>query len=183
MSRNKWIALGVGLLVAAAVGWYFASPWYTLRQMKSAAEASNSEALSTYIDFPALREDLKADLLASMMAEVPKDNSPFSGFAMALAPAIVGGMVDGFVTPAGLKAMFVSKSKEAKAAKAPGNDAPKPGAEALQMKEDPIIKRRGFSEFLVTSKDEPNSGMVFKRHGLGWKLSGVELPPTPAKAK
>jgi hypothetical protein len=25
--------------------------------------------------------------------------------------------------------------------------------------------------------DRPNTGLVFKRHGLSWMLSGVELPP------
>jgi hypothetical protein len=37
--------------------------------------------------------------------------------------------------------------------------------------------RRGFSEFLVASKQRPTSGLVFKRHGLSWKLSGVDLAP------
>ena len=40
-----------------------------------------------------------------------------------------------------------------------------------------MIVRRGFSEFLVTANDHPNSGLVFKRHGFSWMLSGVELPP------
>jgi hypothetical protein len=40
-----------------------------------------------------------------------------------------------------------------------------------------VIVRRGLSEFLVASKQQPKGGLVFKRHGLSWKLSGVDLPP------
>jgi hypothetical protein len=39
-----------------------------------------------------------------------------------------------------------------------------------------VIVRRNFSGFLVTAKEHPNSGLVFKSHGLSWMLSGVELP-------
>jgi hypothetical protein len=50
-------------------------------------------------------------------------------------------------------------------------------ASALRLPDDPMIVRRGFSEFLVASEQQPKSGLVFKRHGLSWKLSGVDLPP------
>jgi hypothetical protein len=49
-------------------------------------------------------------------------------------------------------------------------------ASALRVPDDPVIVRHGFSEFLLASKRQPESGLVFKRHGLSWKLSGVHLP-------
>jgi hypothetical protein len=52
-----------------------------------------------------------------------------------------------------------------------------PAASAVRVPQEPIIVRRGFSEFVVTAKDQPQGGLVFKRHGLSWMLSGVELPP------
>jgi hypothetical protein len=55
--------------------------------------------------------------------------------------------------------------------------APPQAASALRVPDDPVIVRRGFSEFLVASKQQPKSGLVFKRHGFSWKLSGVDLPP------
>ena len=171
MNRSKWLALAAVLLLTAGVAWYFASPVWTLSRMKAAAESKDADAMASYVDFPALREDLKADLLAQMMAEAQKDNAPFSGLAMAIGPAMVNSMVDGFVTPAGMKAMFAAQ-------RTPAAAAPKrPAAGAFELKDKPVIKRRGLSEFLVASEDEPGSGMVFKRSGLGWKLSGVELPP------
>lgn len=172
MHRSKWLLTGVIVLIAACVAWYFASPAYALSQMKAAAKSNDSDAMANYIDFPALREDLKADLLAQMMAEAQKDKSPFSGFAMAIGPAMVNGMVDGFVTPAGMKALFASKQGQATA------NAKAPAGRTFKLEDKPVIKRRGMSEFVVSSMEEPESGMVFKRHGLSWKLSGVDLPPS-----
>jgi hypothetical protein len=50
-------------------------------------------------------------------------------------------------------------------------------ASALRVPDDPVIVRRGFSEFPVASKQQPKSRLAFKRHGLSWKLNGVDLPP------
>jgi hypothetical protein len=171
MTKARWLALLGGIVIIAAVAWYFASPAYTLSRMKAAAESNDADAISTYIDYPSLREDMKADLMAQMMVEAEKDTSGFGGLGMAFGAAMIGPMIDGMVSPAGMKAAFAAN--RAKPSSGPTAKVPK----ALGMKEDPVIKRRGFSEFVVTSKKEPDSGMVFKRHGLSWKLSGVELPP------
>lgn len=174
VNRVRWLALASMIVIIAGVAWYFASPAYTLSRMTAAAEANDSDAMAGYIDFPALREDLKAGLMAQMMVEAQKDHSEFGGLGMALGSAIIGPMVDGFVTPVGLKAAFLA-SKGRTAAEADPKKQPAGGA--FEMKDEPVIKRRGFSEFLVASKEDPDSGMVFKRHGFSWKLSGVVLPP------
>lgn len=172
MNRNRWVALGAVLAIIAGVAWYFGSPWYALRGLKAAAESNDSDALSAYIDFPALREDLKAEVLGQMMAEAQKDKGEFSGLAMALGPAIVGPMIDGFVTPQGLRAAMVSnRSKTGPSSKQP------PAAGTFAMDDKPVVSRRSFSEFTVGTAKDPGNVMVFKRHGLGWKLSGVDIAP------
>ncbi len=172
MGRAKWVAIALAVLIATGAGWYFASPAYTLSQMKAAAEENNSDEFASYIDFPALREDMKAELMAQILTEAQKDTSGFGGLGMALGSAMVGPMIDGMISPAGVRAMFISKRNQ--------SNPPNKAMGGLQVEESPIIERRGFSEFLVTSKGKPGSGMVFKRHGLGWKLSGVDLPAPKA---
>jgi hypothetical protein len=74
------------------------------------------------------------------------------------------------VSPAGVRAMMVSKQNKDSAQSADARAAP------VKVESDPVIERRSFSEFVVRSKSDPDGGMVFTRHGLGWKLSGVDLP-------
>lgn len=168
--RGAAIGLAV-LIVAAGAGWYWASPAWTLRQMKAAADADDAAALDAYIDYPALRADLKAEVRGRMAAEADKDRSGLGGLGLAIGSAMAGPVIDRLVTPAGMRAALVAKRDEARFGAAP--DA----ASALRVPNDPVIVRHGLSGFLVASKRQPGSGLVFKRHGLSWKLSGVELPP------
>ena len=139
--------------------------------MKAAADSNDPDAINSYIDYPALREDLKAEIMGQMTAEAKKDKSGFGGFSLAIGTAIVGPAIDGLVTPAGMRAALKAKRDQAQTKAAPQ------AASALHVPDDPVIVRRGFSEFLVASKRQPKSGLVFKRHGLSWKLSGVDMPP------
>src|SRR3954447_19067270 len=159
------------LIIAAGVTWYSASPGWTLHQMKAEADANDPHALNSYIDCQALREDLKAEIKAQMMAEAKKDKSGFGGLGLAIGTAMIGPVIDGLVTPAGMRAALMAKRDQAQIKAAPK------AASALRVPDDPVMVRRGFSEFLVASKQQPKSGLVFKGHGLSWKLSGVDLPP------
>jgi hypothetical protein len=174
MAGGKWkiAAVVAALIVIAASGlWYFESPAWTLKGMKDAAQSNDADALNAYIDYPALRESLKAELMARMMTGARKDKSGFGALEMAFGSAMIGPMIDGLVSPAGMRAALL-ESRQANTATAG------PAASALHVPKQPVIVRRNFSEFVVTAKDQPHSGLVFKRHGLSWKLSGVELTPT-----
>jgi hypothetical protein len=139
--------------------------------MKAAADANGPDALSSYIDYPALRVDLKAQITGRMRAEANKHKSVFGHLGLAIGTVMIGPVIDGLVTPAGMRAALIAKRDEAQI-----ETAQQP-ASTLRIPDDPVIVRRGFSEFLVASKQQPTRGLVFKRHGLSWKLSGVDLPP------
>jgi hypothetical protein len=171
-SKTRVAALAAAaLIIAAGVTWYLASPGWTLHQMKVAADANDPDALNSYIDYPAVREDLKAEITRQMIAEAKKDKSGFGDLGLAIGTAMIGPVTDRLVTPAAMRAALMAKRAQAQTKGA------LQAASALRIPDDPVIVRRGFSEFLVASKQQPKSGLVFKRHGLSWKLSGVDLPP------
>ena len=58
--------------------------------MKAAADANDPDALNSYIDYPALREDLKAEIKGQMMAEAKKDKSGFGRLGLELGKAMIG---------------------------------------------------------------------------------------------
>ena len=51
-----------GLLVLLIAGWWFASPYWVLYQVKQAVEENQLGKLSSYIDYPAVRQSLKSQL-------------------------------------------------------------------------------------------------------------------------
>jgi hypothetical protein len=106
-----------------------------------------------------------------MRAEAQKDKSGFGDLGRALGSVTLGPLLDVIVSPAGMRAALLANSQENMG----------PAASALHVPKEPVIVRRTFSEFLVTAKGQPNSGLVFKRHGFSWMLSGVELPPIASR--
>ena len=169
--RGKWIAaIAAAIILLAGIGWYMESPIYTLGQIRDAAKANDADTLSSYVDYPALRESLKSQIMARMRADArQRDRSGLGSLEVALGSAMIGPLTDAVVSPAGVRAMLLSKQTN----EALGN-APKP---PVHVDSDVAIERHGLSEFVVKSRSRPQGGIVFKRHWIGWKLSGVELPP------
>lgn len=169
MASGKWKIAAVAaalIVIASSTLWYLESPVWTLKGMKDAAQSHDADALNAYIDYPALRKSLKGELKARMRTEAQKDKSGFGGFGRALGSVMLGPLLDALISPAGMRAALLASSQENMG----------PAASALHVPKEPVIVRRNFSEFLVAAKGQPNSGLVFKRHGLSWMLSGVELP-------
>ena len=169
MGLKTRIALLAGIVVVVAAGvWYFESPVWTLSRMKDAAEANDPQALNAFIDYPALRESLKEEVSAKLMNDTQDDRSLLSGLKFAVGSAMVGPAVDALVTPAGMRAALRAKRAD-ETARGTGPAA------AIKLPDDPMIRHRGLSEFILTAKNQRGNAMVFRRDGLAWKLSGIEL--------
>ncbi len=170
----KKLLIGVVALAAIGGGWYYGSPLWTLKSMRDAALAKDAGALSAYVDFSALRADVKADFKAQM-GETKKDDSLGELGAM-FSNVISDKVIDGMITPEALTAMFAAT----KGLNAVGGK--KPDAAHAGDKDPAYEIERGLSHFRVkfTGKESGNMpAMMFARDGIGWKLSGVDFPPMP----
>ena len=82
-----------GLLLLAAAGWWFASPWLALKGMRDAAAARDVRTFSGYVDYPAVRADLVEQVRS-------KGVNGIGGRLLA------GLTARAAVSPAGIRAMF-----------------------------------------------------------------------------
>lgn len=165
---RKFVIAGLALLIAAGAWWYI-SPYWTLREMQSAAKNGDARQLSKYIDYPAVREDLKGEFRRAVLkqAEASKRNDGVDALGSAFALALIGPMVDALVTPEALQAAFAHREQVG----AVGKIAKLPEAPS-----DPVIDREGLGRFTVHDRDPSKGSLVFGRSGLGWKLIGFDLP-------
>ncbi len=191
----KKILIAIAVVMVAAGGWYYGSPLWTLKAMRDAAVAKDSAALSAYVDYEALRTDLKGDMRRSMMAEMGKQpENPFGAIGMAIAMKLIDPMIEAMVTPEGVEALFAGQRGGDDAddtASGPGSDgsagsgaaeaAPgsgpsaRPSLASAGPGDDPEIDRISLDEFRVRGGGKDGE-LIFRRHGLGWKLAGVDLP-------
>lgn len=174
--RSMLLPAAAILLGLAAVVWFFFTPHIAVRGMRAAAEERNAARLSGYVNFPALKENLKASLNARIAAETAREkDNPFAGLGAALAAAFISPLIDALVTPESL-AMIMQ------------GDKPEPGkAKKSPSKSDPdtetTMSYEGVNSFVVTirKKNDPKGetmGLIFNRDGLlsSWKLTALRLP-------
>jgi hypothetical protein len=180
---NRKLGIGAAAVVAVVlVGAWALSPVFAVRALTQAAKAGDEAALRRLVDFPAFRDSLKDELNASFVASMRDDprasDGGLSALGMLLAPALVSGAVDAFVTPQAIAAMVETA------------EGPQParldGSEAEAKNGDKDIRQswayRDLNTFAVTlsDRDEPGDrlALLMERRGLfGWELAGVDLDP------
>jgi hypothetical protein len=169
---KKIVLAGVAASVLAAGGWYWLSPGLAMKGLKDAALAGDKEELRDRVDFPAIRESMKSQMRAMMLAEMAKEkDNPFAAMGMAFAGAIIDPMIDGMISPDGIKVMVESGKMK---------NPDKSAAEQTKGEEtDWAIERRGFDRFTAHPKakeGEKVPTLVFQRDGFSWDLVDIEMP-------
>lgn len=171
---NAKVKVLIAVLLFAFGTWFYFTPHLAVSGMKAAAEARDGVKLAGYVNFPALKESLKASVNAKLAAEVAKEKggNPFAAFGAALAAALVNPMIDALVTPESL-AMIMKGNKPQLATK---SEQPK----SSDSENETSMSYESFDRFVVMVKkkgstDEP-FGLVFNRDGMfSWKLSALRL--------
>lgn len=181
--NRKLLTGGLTALIAAFLVAYFASPVLAVRGLTEAARSGDEAALSARVDFPefraSLKEELNAELVARMREDPRSDNPVLSGLGMLLAPSLVSGMVDAFVTPQAIATMVRS-------AKAPD---PMPRPDRVEKPApadgdtDTVSQSWGYRDLdtfavTLTNSRHPDQhlALLMERRGLfGWKLAGIDL--------
>jgi hypothetical protein len=179
-----WTAAGVCVVLLWIV-W----PFYSVLALMSAVREKDAVRVEPKVDWPSLRQGLRDDLNALMLLQARRSSggsgtdAMAAGILAALGPAMVNSMVDAYVTPSGLAALFAG---EQPAAPSPGA-APattQPVSEVLAAKDDLDIRRVKYAFFtgpltfqVDMATDTPGEivSAVFRWRGT-WKLTRFVLP-------
>jgi len=168
MKKASWAIVVLGL------AWLIASPWFTVVRMQSAAAERDADALSTYIDFPAVREDLKGQVNAYVMQTiaVETDGNPFAALGGLLATVLIDKLVDAFVTPSGLIMLMEGE--------APGLDfgRPRDRASSRRPLDGAQYRYLAWDRFavIIPTENGAETRFVLGRQGVGWRLVAIRLP-------
>ena len=98
----------LAVAVVATVGYAYASPYVALGRLKSAIDARDAQAISAYVDFPALRISLKQQLTGELMRRIDakRQDNPFAAIGALIGSALIGPLVDAYATPEGVAAVM-----------------------------------------------------------------------------
>jgi Protein of unknown function (DUF2939) len=96
MRLVRWVALGCVVLLLL----YFASPYFSFWRFTIAVRSGDSAAISSRVDFPAVRASLKTQLVARF-AHATTGHKRWSK----LGPTLIDAIVDAYATPDGIVAL------------------------------------------------------------------------------
>lgn len=146
--RGIWIA---AVLLVLSVAWWFGSPWWTLWRMAGAAEAHDVKRLSGYIDYRAVREDMRARINARIAER--------GGLRARIGGTLKKAAMGAAIRPEGVRVSFMLSGLG-------GEEKPLgPG--------DIWVVRDNFSQFRMLRRDGKGQVLLFRRDWLSWKLAAV----------
>ncbi|GAA3540512.1 hypothetical protein GCM10022394_20360 [Zobellella aerophila] len=176
----------VALLAVAALGYLAAMPYITVNQIREAADRRDSRALAQHVEFDSVRQSLKDQLNARLLQGLGGEikQNPFTALGAAFANMMVDGLVDTYMTPAGIEQLMRGETP------APGIPSRSSSQNKTQSgsQSDPYKPNKPFSDasmgyvspntFVVTMKDEneEEARFILRRRGLEWKLTAIVLP-------
>lgn len=96
------------IVVIAALGFAYASPYIALNNLKRAADARDAQTVNQYVDFPALRESLKEQVagLLTRRLGAHSNGNPLAAIGAMIGVALIGPLVDAYATPDGVAALL-----------------------------------------------------------------------------
>ncbi|MEJ8857760.1 DUF2939 domain-containing protein [Variovorax robiniae] len=172
--RLYWLVALVAGLVAAAL--YFGPHW-TVYRMRKAIEARDATALASQVDFPLLKESVKAQLMTKMgglMSSSGLKDSPLAGVGQLIGTGLINQTVDALVTPTGV--MLLMQQGKFSVPGTPGTAPPSPSKESSSAPRY-AIDYLDFSTVEIHARDGSPGKFILRREGVFfWKLAAVELP-------
>lgn len=181
MSRLVRIALVVGVL--GLLAWVAAAPWLTVNAMRHAAERGDAAAVARHIDFPALRENLKAQLADAMRRRLGDGSGGWRDLGANLLASTSSPWVDALTSETALATLFAGRDAlSSPADMAPAQDNAAAPAHGGITTGDWHLRMgyRDLSTFTVECDlgGDPAlpATLVFeRRHLVQWKLAAIDL--------
>ena len=149
---------------------YGASPYYSFWRFSVAVRSNDAAALSARVDFPAVRESFKEQLIKYFLGtrETQIENKRLARFARALTPEFINALVDAYVTPEGLQALLANPNA-VREIRSP---------QQLQIGQ-PVdwskVRYAFFTSPRVFVVDREGIKLRFRFTGLRWLLDKVDL--------
>jgi hypothetical protein len=155
----------------------YASPWWRLQQLREAVSERDAARVAGFVDFPALRENVKVQVMGRMGAGAPgQDGGGLLGnVGRALAGVVIDPLVDALVSPAGVTAML--EAGDVRIRRKPDDGMPTPSSREEKVRY--TLSYRSWDRVAIEREGGDGGAFILHRHGLWtWKLGGIEMPRT-----
>lgn len=181
-SSNRW-KWGIVTSLVLAVAYIAAVPYINVYQLKQATDNKDAETFSERVDFVAVRQSLKEQFNAKMLADtIVQEQNSFAAFGALLAGTLVDRMLEAYVTPSGVEQLFKGEK--------PNTSSQNPNSSPDTSSNQPAHKKEstddasysmgyiGLDKFAVeiTDKKGQVTTFILRRDLINFKVVGIKLP-------
>ncbi|HEY2024227.1 DUF2939 domain-containing protein, partial [Paraburkholderia sp.] len=119
------------VIVIAALGFVYASPYLAVNNLKRAADARDVQTVNQYVDFPALRASLKQQVADMLTRRLEADSgNKLATIGAVIGVTLIGPLVDAYATPDGVAALLNGMPPRGTAGEQPAAPPASNGTEA-----------------------------------------------------
>jgi len=159
MRRIRWLVLICVVLLLV----YTASPYVSFWRFTVALRSGDTAALNAHVDFPAVRQSLKKQLVMWFSARAT-GHKRFNK----LGPTLIDALVDAYATPDGLSALIANPS----ALKGLQPPVQIPTGKGIHWSK---VRYAFFTSPRTFVVDREGIKLRFRFTGLRWQLNGLDL--------
>lgn len=183
MQRRVTIRIGAAAVLAAGLvaTVYAGSPYVAVYQIQRAIERRDAARLSHYVDYAAVRAQLKAAVAAQIGARTAGRGDPIAAAVGALGTQFSNVMIEALVTPTGLAAALYGREAAVGWPAAGASSGPVLADSARVSSTQTSLGYKGLDAFEIRRADprQPAQATVIRleRRGLAdWKIVAIDLP-------
>jgi hypothetical protein len=160
---------------------YAISPYYSLWRLEEALRSHDMVALSSRVDFPAVRGSLKQQIRDHFLGVLAnKKANPLAQILTSSEPSPLDQLIDAYVTPEGVAALISNPAPIKSATSFPSFPRFDDGRKEIDWSNARHAFFTGPRDFAV---DHEGIKLRFRFNGLGWRLHAIDLQLDTTKSR
>lgn len=175
--KTKWLLAIAALILSALLAFVVAGPWLAINGIRNVVAKGNYGELWRFVDFDQLRENVRPQLQARIargIIERAGAGSTTDAIA-AVTDLISKPAIDAMVSPLGVATLLRGSALVRQASGQRDADGKARAADPLKGAKTGYVSPSLFTATVQNAEGQPVV-FEFRRRGLAWKLTGIDLP-------
>lgn len=174
---KRWLIIGLCLLLAALAAYIAAGPYLAVNGIRNVVASGDYGKLSRFVDFQKLREDVTPQIQARITRDIQQrlGAGNAADIASKVSHEISTPAINAIVSPLGIATLLTGSTLANRITGKKDKNGRIHADDPLKDARTHYVSMSRFTATVATDEGKPLV-FVFERGGLGWKLTGLDLP-------
>ena len=172
--KKKFVILFIFITILI-LGFLLSGPFLTLHSIKNSLDKKDSYKLSSNINFPILKLNIKGQLNDELSKKIKLESGIFNILAEGLATSLIDEAVESLLTTENIGRLINGEEPSSVLKNEKIEDSEDDSFNILESIEYKYVSHKLFS-VLITGKNNKEINLILGRQGFKWKLINITIP-------